>query len=198
VIELDEHQPRCACGMCAAKRWLRYVPEEDRYPVGVSLKIARYGGTGSGSHEPDALFDAVVTEADFRRALALIPSEWLRKVGQTWMATPPPPVTHRKWQRRPGDGRGCTCAMFGGKRSECAGVILDPDGPQSRREAVMGKLNIDQEALSRLIDDCCREMALVMGERVEGRPSRRAPAKPVPYREEPDPVRYKHYPALVP
>ena len=156
VIELDEHQPRCACGMCAARRWLRYVPEEDRYPVGVTLKIARYGGTGSGSHEPDALFDAVVTEADFRRALALIPSEWLRKVGQTWMGTPYPlPSKH---------------------------------GPRTRREAVMGKLNVDQETLSRLIDDCCREMALVMGERIEGRPSR-APRLSILAAEAPDPVR---------
>ena len=160
MAELDElvdHAPRCSCGMCSSKRWLRYTPEEDRYPVGVTLKIATYGGAGSGSHEPDAHFDAVVVEADFRRALALIPSERHRNVAHVWMETPyPPHVKH---------------------------------GPRTRREAVMGKLNVDQGTLDRLIDECASQMALVMGERCEGRPSQRPKAKPL----EPDPVRYKHY-----
>ena len=116
--------------------------------MGITLKIATYGGVGSGSHEPDASFDVVVTHADFSRALALIPSDWLRKVGHTWMETPYPNSTRH--------------------------------GPKTRRESVMGKLNVDQVSLDRLIDDCCREMALVLGERVEGRPGRARPSLPEP------------------
>jgi hypothetical protein len=158
VAELAEveHLARCTCLMCAAKRWLRYTPEEDRYPVGVTLKIASYSGTGGGSHEPDAHFDAVVTEADFRRALALIPSERLRHTAHVWMETPYPlPVRH---------------------------------GPRTRREAVMGKLNVDQGTLDRQIDDCAREMALVMGERHDGRPNHQ-PRLSIVAVEAPDPVK---------
>lgn len=159
MAELDEHPPRCFCYMCSAKRWLRYTPEEDRYPVGVTLKIATYGGKGAGSHEPDSNFDAVCTEADFQRALDLIPSDWLRKVARTWMGTPYPlPQRH---------------------------------GPKTRREAVMGKLNVSQSQLDGLIDECARAMAVQMGERHTGRPNRRTPlisiAIPIPP-EEPQPV----------
>lgn len=155
VIELEEHQPRCACLMCGARRWLRYIPEEDQYPNSIDPKIATYGGMGAGGGEPDHFLDRWITEHDFRRALALIPSEWLRKVGQTWMETPYPPSTKR--------------------------------GPRTRREAVMGKLNVDQHSLDRLIDDCCREMALVMGERHLGQPYKSRLS--ILAAEEPDPVR---------
>ena len=176
------HAPWCRCSNVGAiKRWLAYTPEEGRYPVGVTVKIATYGGVGSGSGEPDRHYDQVVREVAYRFALAGVQPDRLRVVAEAWQSTGDPlrrhPVT--------------------GKLNSTEGPLVHPKGPKNAQEAVMGKLNIDSATLFRQIDECARKMAVILGERCEGRPRRLAKLFSVLEVEEADPVRWKRYPAPV-
>lgn len=169
---VEEHEPRCGCTLCLCRRWLRFTPEEDRYPSGIGLKITSYGGTGGGTKEPDhVLADPVVRESDYRRALALIPDRSLAILAEAWMLTAPP-------ARGP------------------LGALLNPQGPHTRLEAVLGKLNIDSGTLFAGLDEAARQMAVVLGERIEGRPSRMRQIAAMPSAE-PEIPSHKRWPLSV-
>lgn len=177
-----EHDPWCRCrSVGAIKQWLAYAPEEGRYPVGVTVKIATYGGVGSGSGEPDRHYDQVVREVAYRFALAGVQPDRLRVVAEAWQSTGDPLRRHPKT----------------GALNQTEGPLVHPKGPRTAQEAVMGKLNIDSAALFRQIDECARKMAVIMGERCEARPRRLAKLFSVLEVEEADPVRYRHYPEPV-
>jgi len=162
----DEHMPRCSCLICQSRGWLRFRPKEDAYPVGVGLKIATYGGTGGGTGEPDrALADPVCAEADFRRALALIPTEFLRTVGTLYHETAPP---DRASKANPHASRAVTVmdaiaaeAWIEWNDARALGMLHGGENPT--------------QTLHRLLDECAVEMGKAMGERMEGRPSRMRP-----------------------
>jgi hypothetical protein len=93
MAELDEikHLPWCRCpSVGAIKRWLAYTPEEGRYPNGVAIKTASWGGAGSGSGWPDRHFDPVVREVAYRFALARVMPDRLQVVAEGWQITDPP------------------------------------------------------------------------------------------------------------
>ena len=178
VAELAEveHLPWCRCpSVSAIKRWLDYTPEDGRYPNGVALKIATYGGTGSGSGEPDRSYDSVVREVAFRFALAGVQPDSLRTTAEVWQKTPPPLRRYR------------------GELNYTEGPLVNPRGPRDRKEVVMGKLNLDAGSLFRQVDECARQMAVIMGERCDSRPRRLAKLFSVLEQEVSDPVRYKHF-----
>jgi len=178
VAELDEieHLPWCHCpSVGAIKRWLNYTPEDGRYPEGVAIKIATYGRMpgGLGSGWPDRHYDVVAQEVSYRFALAGVQPERLRHVALTWQSTGDPLRRHPK-----------TRAL-----NTTEGPLVHPKGPRNAQEAVMGKLNIDSATLFRQIDEVARQMAVILGERCDGRPKRLAKLLSV---EEADPVRYSH------
>jgi hypothetical protein len=182
MVDPDEpadHAPWCHCSNVGAiKRWLAYTPEEGRYPDGATLKIATYGGVGSGSGEPDRHYDCVVREVAYRFALAGVQPDRLRDVAEVWQSTGDPLRRHPKT----------------GVWNTTEGPLVNPKGPRNAQEAVMGKLNIDSATLFRQIDECARKMAVILGERCEARPRRLAKLFSVLEVEEADPVRYRHYP----
>jgi hypothetical protein len=119
---------------------------DDPYGGLVVLKITTYGGRVSGTAEPDRNYDVICSNADFQRALSLIPSQHLRPVAKAWMETPDPevPIPRPKGY----------------------------SGPLTREEAVQGLLNTDSNSIHRMLDQCAMEMGNVLGERNSGLPCR--------------------------
>jgi len=169
VTEL-EHGPDCRCLLCTCRRWLHYTPLEDRWPNGAGVKITTYGGLTSGSGEPDRMFDAVCTEADFSRALALIPSEFLRAVGSAWREVPAATwwFTDDRGRRRQKTGRRSDAVIAKVRAAHRA----DWNRARAHDEEDSVPLHV---TLFRLLDECAREMAVVLGERIEGHAARRKP-----------------------
>ncbi len=75
---MNGHAPRCACAVCACRRWLRYWPLEEHPSATATVKVARYDGAGGGGGEPDRAYDVVVSWVDLHSALATIPNPFLR------------------------------------------------------------------------------------------------------------------------
>lgn len=188
-IQLDEdgrHPNGCNCLLDQSRRWLHFTPEEEKYEAGWgNAKTASFGGLRTGSGEPSANYDKAVANADMVRALALVPTIRLQAVAHVWMTEPHPAREHRNWKRRPGDEKGCICTRYARWTGDCEGVIADPDGPQGRMEAVMGKLGMDANAVFESLDECAVEMSVILGERLEGRPSRAKRTRPLIVVEEP-------------
>lgn len=164
AAELDaEHAPRCSCLTCQARRWMRYTDAKNAYPEGVGLKITSYGGVGGGTGEPDRLLaDPVCTEADFRRALALVPTRFLALVVTEFRSVPEP------WHSTASNPhRSRTVAVM----DAIASRAFD-DWNRARLEGMREAQETPAATLYRLLDECAVEMGRVMGERREGRPSR--------------------------
>ena len=180
-LEADPHY-NCPCLGCQSRAWLSYRWQGDAPVIG--LKIAAYGGTGGGTGEPDrAIADPVVREADFQRALSLVPDVFLRAVGYAARDVPPPKRALQEMVEGGPGGRG-----YPVRRSDREVVrFLErkwsahwyPTRVERMRE------NPDEttfETLSWLLDECAREMAAQMGQEVrEGKlRAKRAAVEPEP------------------
>lgn len=180
----DDHID-CRCAGCQARAWLAFRWESDSPTP--TLKVAQYDGIRSGSSEPSRAYDPVVREADFQRALSLVPDVFLRAVGYAARDVPPPKRALR--------------AMVEGnypvRRSDREVVrFLERKWSAHWYPTRAGRMreNPDEttfETLSWLLDACAREMALQMGQEV--RPGKlRAKRAAV----EPEPPAFDEAPAL--
>ena len=182
--EADPHY-NCPCLGCQSRAWLSYRWQGDA--PAHTFKIATYGGTTGGTGEPSRAYDPVVREADFARALSLVPDVFLRAVGYAARDIPPP--------------KGALRAMVEGnypvRRSDREVVrFLERKWSAHWYPTRAGRMreNPDEttfETLSWLLDACAREMALQMGQEV--RPGKlRAKRAAV----EPEPPAFDEAPAL--
>ena len=175
----DVHEEGCRCMVCVCRRWLNFHADELTSEV---IKIATYGGSGSGTGEPDRAYDRLVREVDMERALGSVSDPFLRLVGGL----------HRNLQpERPEPGK----ALWRGpvelmrwlerfRRQEWAAACLvdDPGGWETQWEL----FHVNGSAtLRRLLDECAVEMARFLGAAVEGsvRTTPRRRAMPVPWEE---------------
>ena len=175
---------KCRCLACQARSYLTY-----RWPGDApthTLKIATYGGSVSGSGEPDRAFDPAVREADFQRALSLVEDPFLRAVGYAARDVEPP--------KRVLEG---DAVRFSIRRSDREVVRF----LERRWSPHWYPLRVQREwenpgetsfeTLSWLLDDCARSMSRIMGEEPLEGPLRQKRAE-----IEPEPVEFDAAPAL--
>jgi hypothetical protein len=174
----------CGCTACACRSWLSYTWPGDAPTA--TLKIATYGGVVSGGGEPDRAYDPAVREADFARALSLVPNVFLRAVGYAAREIAPP--------KRVLEG---DAVRFAIRRSDREVVrFLERKWSAHWYPARVERMheNPDEttfETLSWLLDQVAREMAAQMGQEV--RPGKlRAKRAAV----EPEPPAFDEAPAL--
>ncbi len=141
------HATSCRCLWHQCRSWLRYVPRGDREIDGATVKIARTDGSGGGG-EPDGAYDLVVAEADFRRALGLVPDGRLRLVAHLHRTLPHPGVLPR------------------GSRPDGRPARLVVEAMRRRRPAVWAQLEAEfgVPTLAPILDRVATEMAAIIGQ----------------------------------
>lgn len=182
---VEVHGENCRCTVCGCRRWLNFRAADQESPP--TLKIATYGGTGGGTGEPDRAYDRVVSEVDLEVALACVPDDFVRLVGglnrnlqseHPWRHGEDPrrsPVPVMRWLER---------FRYQDWLEAC--LVDAPGGWRTERDLLRAN---GHATLRRLLDQCACEMAVNLGERVEGmvRTTARRRVMPVPWEPEGEP-----------
>ena len=77
----EDHPKSCRCVWHVARAFLRYIPPDSHPLDGATLKIASWGGSRSGSGEPDRAYDVVVEWSDLDQALHGVRDPFLKRAG---------------------------------------------------------------------------------------------------------------------